>query len=403
MTRETAFKIAMPVCILLLGELAARHLVNVRLRLAVAEQRTLAAYRDAPWAPQYFSDLVACASQTARAAQSRYARYVLQDINESCATPTINYADRHRRTWSPDPTGRPAVPVVDIGMFGGSTMEGLGAIDDQTIPSIFAHLANANASTGGSSGPIYRVTNDGVSGYTYTQSIMKLLTLLRDGERFDTVVFYGGANDVEYAYEQGAAGALDEEDLVRTRLEGGPIAELEQFGKTQLNSCVLCFGALVLLRHAPFVADDIAPVLVKLRDRIHFKKGQRGDDDVEPRAAAIARYYAQSHALLVAIAHAYHLRLIEAWQPTLMDGAYAPGEEVLARMDPRLTDAKLRRLYARVHDLVVAMRLDHFADLSRVLDDRTRAMYVDAVHVNGEGNRAVATELYKIWEESSAP
>src|SRR5215467_13471642 len=94
--RQILFRIATPLLIFIVAEVALRTLFDARLRLSLAERRTMAAYQGKPWADQYFKDLLSCASQSARARQGRYVRYVLQDINESCTTSTVNYADRVR-------------------------------------------------------------------------------------------------------------------------------------------------------------------------------------------------------------------------------------------------------------------------------------------------------------------
>ena len=138
--RLILFRIATPILIFVLAELALRYLFDARFRLDLAERQTLAAYQGKPWARQYFKDLWSCAAQSARAHQPRYVRYVLQDINEDCTTQTVNYANRIRKTWNPD--GPPGAAVYEIAMFGGSTMEGLGAIDDETIASQFSRLVN---------------------------------------------------------------------------------------------------------------------------------------------------------------------------------------------------------------------------------------------------------------------
>ena len=240
--RQVLYRIVTPLVVFLLAELTLRYVFDLRSRISLAERRTLAAYEGKPWAAQYFKDLGACASQSARAHRPRYARYVLQDINEDCSTRFVNYSGRVRRTWNPATPG--GARVYEIAMFGGSTMEGLGAVDDETIPSHFSRLANA-ASPGD---VLYHVTNYGVSGYTFTQSVMKLVTLLRDGRHFDAVIFYGGDNDIDYAYNLGEIGALESEDLVRTRLEGSIVDRIGEFGKEQLNACVLCLAGVILAR-----------------------------------------------------------------------------------------------------------------------------------------------------------
>ncbi|HUL72267.1 MAG TPA: SGNH/GDSL hydrolase family protein [Vicinamibacterales bacterium] len=396
--RQVLFRIATPVLICLAVEGSLR-VFDAQARIGIAERRTLAAYQGVPWIDQYLKDLYDCERQTARAHEPRYARYVLQDINEDCTTPTVNYAHRVRRTWNPDASTRPGATVYEVGMFGGSTMEGQGAIDDETIPSQFSKLANAGG------GPVvYHVTNYGVGGYTFTQSVYKLLELLREGRHFDLVIFYDGANDIDYAYDFGEAGALAEEDLVRTRLEGSPWAKMTQFGKEQLNACVLCFAVSVVARHTPFLEDRLTPWLVRVRDAIHFKKGKGEDTDEEPLAEEIAANYAQSHALLERIAAAYQLLYLDAWQPSLMyDSQYAPGEAMLAKMDPRLTDQKLRNLYALSHTDIVAKHLNGFDDLSQALAGRTRACYLDAVHLCGACNGVVASKLHALFAAGEIP
>jgi hypothetical protein len=274
-------------------------------------------------------------------------------------------------------------------------MEGQGATDEETIPSHFSRLANTE---GG--GLVYHVTNYGVGAYTFTQSVYKLVGLLRAGQHFDAVIFYDGANDVDYAYNLGQAGALAEEDLVETRLEGGTWDRIAQFGKGQLNACVLCMTAGVLARHTPFLEDHLTPLIVRARDAIHFKKGQNDDTDEEPLAEEIATYYADSHALLVRLAAAYNFKYLDLWQPSLMDDRYGPGEAQLAKMDPRLTDDKLRRLYALARHDTGAKQLTNFFDVSDALAERTHACYLDAVHVSGACNGVVAARICDLFRTS---
>jgi lysophospholipase L1-like esterase len=390
--RLILFRIATPILIFVLAELALRYLFDARFRLDLAERQTLAAYQGKPWARQYFQDLWSCATQSARAHQPRYVRYVLQDINEDCTTQTVNYANRIRKTWNPD---SPGAAVYEIAMFGGSTMEGLGAIDDETIPSQLSRLLNT---PGGN--VTYHVTNYGVSGYTFTQSLIKLLTLLRDGRHIDAVIVYGGDNDIDYAYNLGEVGALEAENMVRVRLEGTAGERITEFGREQVNGCVLCLAGVVLVRNVPGLRDYVSPYLVRIRDVLHFKRGQGDEHDVDRLADGIARYYAQSHDLLSKIAAAYHLQHLDVWQPSLMyEAGYAPGEAMLARIDTRLTDDKLRRLYALTREGVARLELANFDDVSHVLDHRTTAAYLDAVHLSGDANGLVAHAIYDVWKD----
>ena len=67
--------------------------------------------------------------------------------------------------------------------FGGSTMWGFGVGNNHTVPSFFSEL------TGESS------ANFGEWSWQSRQSVNQLLTLIADGERPSTVIFYDGVND----------------------------------------------------------------------------------------------------------------------------------------------------------------------------------------------------------------
>ena len=70
--------------------------------------------------------------------------------------------------------------------FGGSTMFGAGSEDTGTIPSIF-HLESGKP-----------VMNFGESGYVSRQSLNLLISVIGDGYKPETVIFFDGANDVEH-------------------------------------------------------------------------------------------------------------------------------------------------------------------------------------------------------------
>ena len=68
--------------------------------------------------------------------------------------------------------------------FGGSTMWGVGAPDNGTIPALFNSISGM---------PSY---NKGEIGFNSRQSIARLVNLLGGGEKIDIIIFYDGVNDV---------------------------------------------------------------------------------------------------------------------------------------------------------------------------------------------------------------
>ena len=83
----------------------------------------------------------------------------------------------------------------------------------------------------------------------------------------------------------------------------------------------------------------------------------------------------------------------------MYETGYAPGEAMLARIDTRLTDDKLRHLYALTREDIIKLQLADFDDASHVLDHRTTAAYLDAVHLSGDANGLVAHAIYDVWKD----
>lgn len=92
-----------------------------------------------------------------------------------------------------------------IFVFGGSTLYGLGARDDYTIPSFLARdLAKDGIRN-------IEVFNYGQPGYSSTQEVIRLFLQLRQGDVPNLVIFYDGVNDTVAAYQYGAAGLTSQE------------------------------------------------------------------------------------------------------------------------------------------------------------------------------------------------
>ena len=79
--------------------------------------------------------------------------------------------------------------ALDIWMFGGSAVWGVGAPDHETIPS---HLAALLDNTLGIES---NIRNLGRRGFVSTQEVIFLMRELQAGRRPDIVVFYNGVND----------------------------------------------------------------------------------------------------------------------------------------------------------------------------------------------------------------
>jgi len=381
---------------IVIAELITRFALNNSNAISIAERKnTFEPYQNKPWTEQYFKDEEKCNEQRREpTSTSTFVRYILYDVGyPECKTQTINWGGSARKTWNPDyDQKKPGIKVYKIGFFGGSTTQGAGVPDDLTIPSQFSKLIN-NAT----SNVVYQVENYGFSGYTYTQAVMKLVLLLREGKKFDFVVFYNGANDVDNAYEAGSVGALYAEKTVENRLDGGLWGQLKEAAKNQIGSCGLCRLVITFSRNTPFFRDHLTPLLVQIRKLSLFKEGaSKSDEDVSPFAQGIADYYGKSHGFLDKLSRAYNFQFADFWQPSLLyeDGPVG-GEKIYWDIDNRLTDEKLKKLYRETLADVVAMKLNNFYDLSHALVGRKKAYYLDAVHISDDGNEAVAERMFE--------
>ncbi|MGC8643611.1 MAG: hypothetical protein ACP5XB_27450, partial [Isosphaeraceae bacterium] len=110
--------------------------------------------------------------------------------------------DEHgvRATWRPPAsTNDAARKPLRILMFGGSTLWGVGARDEGTIPSC---LARELVSRGINA----QITNLGEIAYVSTQELITLCRMLQNGARPDVVIFYDGVNEITSAILDRRAG-----------------------------------------------------------------------------------------------------------------------------------------------------------------------------------------------------
>jgi lysophospholipase L1-like esterase len=400
--KKIIFTIVVVFIFFLAAELVARFVLNNNGAISIAERKnTFEPYQNKPWTEQYFKDEALCGEQHKQSiATSSFVRYVMYDVGyPGCKSQTINYfGGNMRKTWGPDyDTNKLGLKIYSVAFFGGSTTQGAGVPDDLTIPSQFSKLANTATSS-----VVYRVENYGVSGYTYTQAIVKLAFLLREGKKFDYVIFYNGVNDIDNAYEAGIAGAFYGEKTIKNRLYGGLSGQSKEKFKDQLNSCGLCRFIITFSRNTPFLKDHFTPYLVRVRKFLYFKEGvNKRDEDIAPFAQSIADYYKESHGLLDHLSKAYGFKYIEFWQPTLMyeDGPIA-GEKLYLSIDNHLTDEKLKTLYRMTSADVVSAKLNNFYDVSDALVSRTKAHYLDWAHLDDEGNAIMAKRIYEVFQKN---
>jgi lysophospholipase L1-like esterase len=290
----------------------------------------------------------------------------------------INVDERGvRRTWNPEFADPDAVPTIYF--FGGSTTWGMGARDEHSVPS---YLSKTLAEKGIDC----RVENYGDLAYTFTQELINLQLLLKDGHRPDVVVFYDGVNDTYGAYESGVAGTPPNVFDLPNRFSERwtPVEHLVAGVKGVITRYSMIY------RYADRLGRRLSDTPA------YFEAASTWDD---PALRGLARdvvdYYASSHAVLETLAEDYGFRYVTFWQPTSYTEANLFEEE---QEELRTRDPALRVVHGAALEALAERSIPNLFDISDALADRKTTFYVDEYHLSEEGNAVVAARIAEILE-----
>lgn len=133
---------------------------------------SLSAYKDKEWAKAFWKE-----RSQIRYTYEPYVAWKGQEYHGKY----INIDSQGvRKTWNPKDLHGKENGIIYV--FGGSTVFGFGARDDYTIPSHLSKILNNKNYN-------FIVYNYGRDAYVFTQELIRLILLLRDGGRPDYVIF----------------------------------------------------------------------------------------------------------------------------------------------------------------------------------------------------------------------
>jgi len=239
-----------------------------------------------------------------------------------------------RRTWTAQGLGNDAPRIF---MFGGSTLWGTGAPDDDTIPSYVARRL-------ASEGTPAHVENYGESGYVSTQGLIRLMLELRRQNVPDVVVFYDGVNEVGAALESAQPGL--------------PYSESNR--------------------------------------RADYLMGRGGKPPTPPvlnpaeLAQQVAEYYRGNLRVLAGLGKEYGFEVICFWQPLpYIDKPLTDYESKASKVG----DAR-RKLVDLVYDAIAQEKFPvEFHDLRSIFATETEPRYLDWCHLSPQGNAEIAQAM----------
>jgi lysophospholipase L1-like esterase len=269
--------------------------------------------------------------------------------------------------------------TVRILCFGGSTMMGMGARDDRTIPAILAARL-------GELGHRVALTNYGQLGHNSTQELITLQALLRAGTKVDVALFYDGANDVAAAEQTGRPGSLWNEQ--RRRAEFNLL--LDERRRDLFLAAVLSAIPRTLRRLRRLTG-------AALRGPLPESEADLSQIDLQQLASEVVDIYFANQRMVRLLAVEYGFRPIFFWQPAITTKRFKSVDEQRFEAD-HTRDVEVRRALnaaaiAEYRRRVAAAGIADAVDLSARFDEVAAPVYIDMVPLSEAGNLAVAEAM----------
>ncbi|MFH1888554.1 MAG: SGNH/GDSL hydrolase family protein [Candidatus Omnitrophota bacterium] len=335
----------------------------------------LSSFKDVDWAEKYFQENKA-------SGQEDFFPFYEWRTKEFHGE-FINVDDQGRRkTWNLE--DRDIKQNKKIFCFGGSTMWGHGVRDDFTIPSLLSRRFAEDRRS-----DLYFV-NYGENAYTFTQELIYLILLLKKGIVPDYVIFYDGVNECLSAAQNKKAGLTINLNDMREKLHYKKPSYIQMFLK----------GLSGIIER-----DSQLIKLVKgLRDK--YGKNNIGKDDIDPivsneevesLAMDVVSDYKSNVDLLERLSSSYGFKYFLFWQPAVfLTDPLTEEEKSFDLWQDRFLVELYKQTYNRIRQ--EAGLLNSF-DLSPLLDNKNKSLYIDFCHLNEEGNAIIAEQVYTVLKD----
>jgi lysophospholipase L1-like esterase len=316
-------------------------------------------YRTVPWATEYWSEFE-------RARRNRYRPFYIWRMRPFSGRLVRIDSAGLRET----PGARCTSDAYRVFVFGGSTVWGLGAPDDATIP---AHLQSILATL--LRDPVC-VRNYGQLGFTTSQDLVQLESELRAGNVPDLAIFYGGANDVFTTNISGQTGVHFDlweisrafETMHRPQGRAGFIGFLKGTNLYRLADALATAG--------PAGRTSERPI-------------PRRSDSL---ADAVVTTFVSNHRQAAILARGYNFKVGFFWQPTVTAGAKPLNVEERRSLER----TRVMEFATRVHQRAKLRLTEGEPGVYSLLDvfaDDSGLVYVDSHHLTPEANRTVAQAI----------
>jgi lysophospholipase L1-like esterase len=276
-------------------------------------------------------------------------------------------ASGRRHTWSSrKPNEATIEPRVKVFVFGGSTVWGLGASDEQTIPSHLAKILDRRFSKQ------VEVLNYGQIGYVSTQEVINLIRELQSALRPDIVVFYDGFNDTWFPLAEGAAGVTM-----------GETNRYQEFNLLSPMQSPRLYSEIMKRRYTYLALQNL-----RRRIRPPTTSVAMGPDVVNSLASEIVRTYTVNVRTVQVLAKEFGFRPVFYWQPVV----YSKKSKSAAEKKWADLSEKCKSLFQATYDRIKEAPCTNISDL---FDDATETVFFDSCHVSEPTNELIAQRVAK--------
>lgn len=306
-------------------------------------------------------------------------------------SPSVHVGEDGIRRTTGNPQNETA-QTKKIFIFGGSTIWGHVAADNETIPSLIAQELNENV-------PMYHITNFGQLGYYTNQEVIYLVLLLKDGKIPDYVIFYDGCNDLYVSTKHESPSIVYNEFLIRDKLQNiWELDDTQKYGTSLLNPLLWVnawpdISKYIKIYHYPRMIYQKLTGTLEKEEKHRFKEG-----DIDKLANNIARNYITNAAVINALSRAYGFKYLLIWQPQLLNKEMKTEEELGVAGSNFENYTKLyQETTERLHD----SNIKNFYDLSEIFREHKETIFFDNCHINNEGKMAVTNDIVDILRRNN--
>jgi len=334
-------------------------------------------YSDSAWASKYYQEI----EEIEKGRTLRWQSYVYWRRTPRRGEYINIGPDGLRKTISVSMT-EGATPPIKVFMFGGSTMWGLGAGDDSTIPSIFAEEAK-------NKGINCEVVNFGQYAYVSTQEVIELTLQLQKGNIPDVVIFYDGVNDTFGGFQLSVPG-LPHDEIRREKefclLERKELQTLAaQSAIRQLSTVRFLHG---VLEKSGLRRDNVQPIHLEYEKAI---------SDKSSLAHAVVETYLNNIKLVQTLSQSYGFASLFYWQPVIYTKRHLTEYERQS-LELDVNYPGLKEFYLDTYDILRrrSAGLNNniaFNDISSIFSDIREPIFVDFNHTGEKGNRLIAKRM----------